>query len=135
MQSTRYSCYILAKFEFSQQIFEKYSSSSYVCHGVGHLLTRSGLTYVEVSSEVCHDSFCQLGNSVLLSWVVCHEAFCLHVVSSSSCIQVVCLEPVLFIIPLQYVNLYLYLKNTQMSNLTEILQGEPRFFVRMGRRK
>ena len=55
---------------------------------LGHLLTRSGLTYLEVSSEVCHDSFCQLGNSVSLSWVVCHKAFCLHVVSSSSCISV-----------------------------------------------
>jgi len=31
---------------------------------LGHLLTRSGLTYPEVSSNVCHDSFCQLGNSV-----------------------------------------------------------------------
>jgi len=30
---------------------------------LGHLLTCSGLTYLEVSSEVCHDSFCQLGNS------------------------------------------------------------------------
>jgi len=49
---------------------------------LGHLLTRSGLTYLEVSSEVYHDSFCQLENSVSLSWVVCHEAFCLHVVSS-----------------------------------------------------
>jgi len=56
---------------------------------LGHLLTRSGLTYRGVSSEVCHDSFCQLGNSVSLSWVVCHEAFCLHVVSSSLCIPVV----------------------------------------------
>jgi len=41
---------------------------------LGHLLTRSGLTYLEVSSEVCYDSFCHLGNSVSLSWVVCHEA-------------------------------------------------------------
>jgi len=32
-------------------------------------LTRSGLTYPEVSSKVCHDSFCQLGNSVSLAWV------------------------------------------------------------------
>ena len=48
---------------------------------LGHLLTRSGLTYLEVSSEVCHDSFCQLGNSVSLSWVVCRETFCLHVVT------------------------------------------------------
>ena len=30
---------------------------------LGHLLTRSGLTYPEVSSKVCHDSFRQLGNS------------------------------------------------------------------------
>jgi hypothetical protein len=37
---------------------------------LGHLLTRSGLTYPEVSSKVCHDSFCQMGNSVLLSWVI-----------------------------------------------------------------
>jgi len=29
---------------------------------LGHLLARSGLTYLEVSSEVCHDSFCLLGN-------------------------------------------------------------------------
>jgi len=33
---------------------------------LGHLLTHSCLTYPEVSSKVCHDSFCQLGNSV---WV------------------------------------------------------------------
>ena len=50
---------------------------------LGHLLTRSGLTYLEVFSVVCHDSFCQLGNSVSLSWVVSHEAFCLHVVFPS----------------------------------------------------
>jgi hypothetical protein len=37
------------------------SSSSYVME-LGHLLTRSSLTYPEVSSKVCHDSFCQLGN-------------------------------------------------------------------------
>ena len=73
---------------------------------LGHLLTRSGLTYLEVSSEVCQDSFCQMGNSVSLSWVVCHEAFCLHVVSSSSCIPAFYLEPVLFLIPLQCVNLF-----------------------------
>ena len=78
---------------------------------LGHLLTRSGLTYLEVSSEVCHDSFCQLGNSVSLSWVVCHEAFCLHVVSSSSCIPVVCLEPVFFLIPFKCVNLFCNLSN------------------------
>ena len=29
---------------------------------LGHLLTRSSVTYPEVSSKVCHDSFCQLGS-------------------------------------------------------------------------
>ena len=38
-----------------------------------HLLTRSGLTYPEVSSKVCHDSFCQLGNSVACS--TCFEQY------------------------------------------------------------
>jgi len=33
---------------------------------LGHLLTRSGLTYPEVSSKVYHDSFCQLGSSISL---------------------------------------------------------------------
>ena len=31
---------------------------------LGHLLTRSGLMYPEVSLTVCHDFFCQLGNIV-----------------------------------------------------------------------
>ena len=73
---------------------------------LGHLLTRSGLTYLEVSSEVCHDSFCQLVNSVSLSCIFCHEAFCLYVVCSSSYIPVVYLLPVLFLILLQCVNLF-----------------------------
>jgi hypothetical protein len=51
---------------------------------LGHLLTRSGLTYPEVSSKVCHDSFCQLGNSVSLPWAIYYEVVYLHVVSSFS---------------------------------------------------
>jgi hypothetical protein len=42
---------------------------------LGHLLTRSGLTYPEVSSKVCHDSFCQLENSDSLPWVIYYEAY------------------------------------------------------------
>jgi hypothetical protein len=42
---------------------------------LGHLLTRSGLTYPEVFSNVCHNSFCQLENSVSLPWVIYCEAF------------------------------------------------------------
>ena len=73
---------------------------------LGHLLTRSGLTYPEVSSKVCHDSFCQLANSVSLRWVIYYGAFYLHVVSSFSCIPVICLKFVLFLIPLQFVHLF-----------------------------
>ena len=61
---------------------------------LGHLLTRSGLTNPEVSSKVCHDSFCQLGNSVELPWVIYYEVFYLHVVSSYSCIPVICMEQI-----------------------------------------
>ena len=41
---------------------------------LGHLLTRSGLTYPEVSSNVYHDSFCPSGSSVvqLFSYVNSH---------------------------------------------------------------
>ena len=51
---------------------------------LGHLLTRSGLTYPEVSSKVYHNSFCLLGSSVLLPWVIYFEAFYLHVVCPTS---------------------------------------------------
>ena len=37
---------------------------------LGHLLTRSGLTYPEVSSKVYHDFFCPLGSRVSLSWAI-----------------------------------------------------------------
>jgi len=57
---------------------------------LGHLLARSGLTYPEISSKVCHDSFCLLGSTVSLSWIIYYEAFYLHVVSIFSCIPVIC---------------------------------------------
>ena len=46
-----------------------------------HLLTRSGLTYPEVSSKVCHDSFYKLVSSVPLPCVINFEEFYLRVVS------------------------------------------------------
>ena len=73
---------------------------------LGHLLTRSGLTYPEVSSKVCQDSFCRLGNSVSLPWEIYYGAFYLHVVSNFSCIPVICLKLVLFLISLQFVHLF-----------------------------
>jgi hypothetical protein len=59
-----------------------------------HLLTRSALTYPYVSSKVCHYTFCQLGNRVSLPWVIYYEAFYFHVVSSFSCIPVICMEQI-----------------------------------------
>jgi len=73
---------------------------------LGHLLTRSGLTYPEVSSKFCHDSFCQSGNCVSLPRVIYSETFYLHVVSSFSCIPVICPKFVLFLTPLQLVYLF-----------------------------
>jgi len=73
---------------------------------LGHLLTRSGLTYPEVSSKVYHDSFCQLDSTVSLRWVIYFEAFYLHVVSSFSCIPVICPKLVLFLSTLQSVHLF-----------------------------
>src|SRR5215475_10040112 len=73
---------------------------------LGHLVTRSGLTYPEVSSKDCHNSFCQLENSVSLPWVIYYGAFYLHIVSSFSCIPVICPKLVLFLIPMQFVHLF-----------------------------
>ena len=72
---------------------------------LGHLLTRSGLMYPEVSSKVYHDSFCQLGSSILLPWVIYFETFYLHVISTS-CIPVNCPKLVLFLTPFQFVHLF-----------------------------
>jgi len=63
---------------------------------LGHLLTRFGLTCPEASSNVCNDSFCQLGNCISLPWVICYEIFYLHVASSYSCIPVIFIKLVLF---------------------------------------
>jgi len=68
-----------------------------------HLLTRSGLTYPEVSSKVYHDSFCHLGSSTSL---ICFQEFHLYVVSSFSCIPVICPKLVLFLTTLQFVHLF-----------------------------
>ena len=41
-------------------------------------MTRSGLTYPEVSSKVYHDSFCQSDSSVSLPWAIYFEEFYVH---------------------------------------------------------
>ena len=70
-----------------------------------HLLTHSCLTYPEVSPKVYHDSFCQSDSSVSLPWVIYFEAFYLLLVTSFSCIPVICPIFLLFLYPLQFVHL------------------------------
>jgi hypothetical protein len=55
---------------------------------LGHLLTRFGLTYPEVSSMVTPGSFCLLVCSFSLSSVICYVAFCLDVATNFFCICV-----------------------------------------------
>jgi len=97
---------------------------------LGHLLTLSGLTYPELSSKVCHDFFCQLGISVSLSWVIYYEAFYLHVVSSFSCIPVICPKLVLLLIPLQFVYLFCNLCKCILLFFSCISSLLPLFFWR-----
>jgi len=78
---------------------------------LGHLLTCSGLTYPEVSSKIYHDLFCQLGSRVSLPSIIYFETFYLHVVSSFTCIPVICPKLVLFLTPLQFVHLFFNLSN------------------------
>ena len=86
---------------------------------LGLLLTRSGLTYPQVSSNFYHDSFCQSDRSVSLPWVIYfyHDSFCQsdrsvslpwviyfeafypHVLSSFSCMPVIFPKSVLFLTP------------------------------------
>ena len=78
---------------------------------LGHFLAHSGLTYPEVSSKVYHVSFCQLASSISLPWVMYFETFYLHVLSSFSCIPVICPNLVLFLTPLQFVHFFCFLGN------------------------
>ena len=75
---------------------------------LNHMLTRSGLTYPEDTSKVYHDSLCPLGSSVSLPRVIYFEAFCFHVVSSFSCIPVICPKLVIFLPPL-YICVFVFL--------------------------
>jgi hypothetical protein len=67
---------------------------------LGHLLTRSGFTRLEVSSVVFLGSFCLLGNSILSVWVIFYVAFDLRVVYNFSYNPVFCLKLGLYLIPL-----------------------------------
>ena len=61
------------------------------------MLTRSVLTYPEISSN---NSFCPSWSSISLPWVIYFEAFYFNIVSSFSCIPVICQILVLFLTPL-----------------------------------
>jgi len=84
-------------------LFENYvknSSSSYIFQGVGPLVD----PFQSHVSRSLFDSFYQSDSSVSLPWVIYFEAFYLHVVTSFSCIPVICPKLVLFLTPLQLVH-------------------------------
>jgi len=66
------------------------SSSSYICHGIGPLVDpfRSHVSTSLFKGLLWF--FCPLGRSVSLPWVIYFETFYLRVVSSFSCIPLVC---------------------------------------------
>ena len=79
-----FNCPVFTRTTETVRVYCAVQSGTYISHhlsviDLGHLLTRSGLTYPEVSSKACHDSFCQLENSASLPWVIYYEAFYLHV--------------------------------------------------------
>ena len=82
------------------------SSSSCICHAVGPLVDPFRSHVPRSLFNVYHDSFCQLDGAVSLPLVIYFEAFCLHVVSSFSCIPVICPKLLLFLTPLQFVHLF-----------------------------
>jgi len=82
------------------------SSSSYICHAVGPLVDPFRSHVSRSLFKVYHDSFCQLWSSISLPCLIYFEAFYVHVVSSFSCIPVICPKLVLFVTPLQFVHLF-----------------------------
>jgi len=75
------------------------------------LLTRSGLTRLEVSLMVSPGSFCLLACSFEVFSVICYGAFCLHVVIISVCILVFCPKLGLCLVLLQTLCLFYNLSN------------------------
>ena len=118
MYSTRYSCQISMKLEFSQQIFEKYSNILFhnnnnnnnndnnICHGGGPLVDPFRSHVSRSLFEGLPWFLPSVGSRVSLPWVIYFEAFYLHVVSSFSCIPVISLKLMLFLTSLQFVHLF-----------------------------
>ena len=104
---------------------------------LGYLLTRSGLTYPEVSPKVYHDFFCQLGSSISLPWVIYFEAFCLHVLFRFSCIPVIYPKLVLFLTPLQFMRLFcIFHTEIKYRQSHELLYNEKKLhFIFFAQRK
>ena len=57
---------------------------------LSHLLTRSGLTYQEVSSMFSPDFFLLLACSIVVFSVIYYEAFSLYVANNFFCIPIFC---------------------------------------------
>jgi len=96
----------------------QFTASSWLCHHHHHhhhhIFHGVGPPVDPFQSHVSRSLFKGLpwfllpvgGGSISLPWVIYFEAFCLHVVSSFSCITVICPKWVLFLTPMQIVHLF-----------------------------
>ena len=69
--------------------------------------------------------FCQLGSRISLPWVIYFEAFYLHVVSSFSCIPVICPKLMLFLTPLQFVHYCRDLQTHKWITINRLMPNDP----------
>jgi hypothetical protein len=78
------------------------SSSSFHHHlakmELGHLLTRSSLTHLEVSVLVSPGFFCLIFCSILVFSVIYYGVFCLYFATHLFCIPVLCLKLALYLL-------------------------------------
>jgi hypothetical protein len=73
------------------EIFLKHHHHHHQAHmELGHLLTRSGLTLLEVPLMASPGFFCLSVCSFLLSSVIYHQVFCLYIASNFFCIPAYC---------------------------------------------
>jgi hypothetical protein len=74
---------------------------------LGHMLTHSGLTHLEVSLTVSRAFCCPLVCSCLLSSVIYYKTLCLYVAKIIFCVPVFCLKLRLCLFLMQFLCLFL----------------------------
>ena len=111
------SIYLVSTLQIRKSVLQLDSSSSYIFHGFGPLVDSFRSPVSRSLFKCLPDSFCQLGSSISLPWVIYFEVFYLHVVSSFSCIAVICPKLVSFLTPLQFVRLFCNLSKYILSKI------------------